>query len=123
MKTLVPSTAMRAMLLDTPLAIVVTGPPPTGSVATRQASAQATLSPSTAIAPGASRPLTRVLAAPPARETWRMRPVPALRQHPLGAPVWVQNAVDAEVASAMGVPRSEERRVGKECRSRWSPYH
>src|SRR3712207_4799555 len=22
-----------------------------------------------------------------------------------------------------GVPRSEERRVGKECRSRWSPYH
>ena len=20
-------------------------------------------------------------------------------------------------------PRSEERRVGKECRSRWSPYH
>ena len=30
-----------------------------------------------------------------------------LRQvHPLSAP-----------------PRSEERRVGKECRSRWSPYH
>ena len=28
--------------------------------------------------------------------------------------------------SALGVnktPRSEERRVGKECRSRWSPYH
>ena len=23
----------------------------------------------------------------------------------------------------MRVPRSEERRVGKECRSRWSPYH
>ena len=23
----------------------------------------------------------------------------------------------------MVVPRSEERRVGKECRSRWSPYH
>ena len=22
-----------------------------------------------------------------------------------------------------GCPRSEERRVGKECRSRWSPYH
>ena len=22
-----------------------------------------------------------------------------------------------------GVERSEERRVGKECRSRWSPYH
>src|SRR2546422_8807438 len=26
------------------------------------------------------------------------------------------------VRAAM-VPRSEERRVGKECRSRWSPYH
>ena len=23
----------------------------------------------------------------------------------------------------LGVQRSEERRVGKECRSRWSPYH
>ena len=22
-----------------------------------------------------------------------------------------------------GMSRSEERRVGKECRSRWSPYH
>ena len=27
------------------------------------------------------------------------------------------------VTSAMHMPRSEERRVGKECRSRWSPYH
>src|SRR2546429_5790354 len=25
--------------------------------------------------------------------------------------------------SAIGSTRSEERRVGKECRSRWSPYH
>src|SRR2546430_15775650 len=25
--------------------------------------------------------------------------------------------------SVLGVARSEERRVGKECRSRWSPYH
>ena len=24
---------------------------------------------------------------------------------------------------ATGIDRSEERRVGKECRSRWSPYH
>ena len=27
------------------------------------------------------------------------------------------------VIDAMGAVRSEERRVGKECRSRWSPYH
>ena len=25
--------------------------------------------------------------------------------------------------SALLIARSEERRVGKECRSRWSPYH
>ena len=25
--------------------------------------------------------------------------------------------------SFLSMPRSEERRVGKECRSRWSPYH
>ena len=25
--------------------------------------------------------------------------------------------------NAVGLARSEERRVGKECRSRWSPYH
>ena len=27
------------------------------------------------------------------------------------------------VTALIGAPRSEERRVGKECRSRWSPYH
>ena len=30
---------------------------------------------------------------------------------------------DAEVAKKVVKARSEERRVGKECRSRWSPYH
>ena len=30
---------------------------------------------------------------------------------------------DAPAMPAGGAPRSEERRVGKECRSRWSPYH
>ena len=36
-----------------------------------------------------------------------------LRRHLLRPP---RNVIDA-------IPRSEERRVGKECRSRWSPYH
>ena len=27
------------------------------------------------------------------------------------------------IVSKVEVKRSEERRVGKECRSRWSPYH
>ena len=31
------------------------------------------------------------------------------------------SAADQKVVSK--VTRSEERRVGKECRSRWSPYH
>ena len=31
---------------------------------------------------------------------------------------------DGELEKFKGIdPRSEERRVGKECRSRWSPYH
>src|SRR3712207_7115998 len=28
-----------------------------------------------------------------------------------------------DIAGARTLARSEERRVGKECRSRWSPYH
>src|SRR5260370_32149669 len=37
----------------------------------------------------------------------------------------VSGAVKASVLVCTGAddPRSEERRVGKECRSRWSPYH
>src|SRR2546422_344265 len=30
---------------------------------------------------------------------------------------------DANDGIPCATPRSEERRVGKECRSRWSPYH
>src|SRR5256884_3618514 len=32
-------------------------------------------------------------------------------------------ATSSMVTVALGAARSEERRVGKECRSRWSPYH
>src|SRR2546422_11405787 len=32
-------------------------------------------------------------------------------------------ALRAFIRAAPDVMRSEERRVGKECRSRWSPYH
>ena len=31
---------------------------------------------------------------------------------------WIENKIYMEIPK-----RSEERRVGKECRSRWSPYH
>ena len=38
---------------------------------------------------------------------------------------WDIKSRDEEIdyAEAHNIPRSEERRVGKECRSRWSPYH
>src|SRR3989454_12379788 len=36
---------------------------------------------------------------------------------------WDVRAGYALEAKAAGRVRSEERRVGKECRSRWSPYH
>src|SRR2546425_11614195 len=46
---------------------------------------------------------------------------------------WVTKAMTGIVSTTLGVSersalaicvlRSEERRVGKECRSRWSPYH
>ena len=39
-----------------------------------------------------------------------------------GAPGKVELADGTELR-AKGRQRSEERRVGKECRSRWSPYH
>ena len=32
-------------------------------------------------------------------------------------------SADLEAGSDFKEGRSEERRVGKECRSRWSPYH
>ena len=35
----------------------------------------------------------------------------------------VTNATFVMALHEMPIMRSEERRVGKECRSRWSPYH
>src|SRR2546429_6123098 len=34
-----------------------------------------------------------------------------------------ENGISADELEQLKVKRSEERRVGKECRSRWSPYH
>ena len=46
----------------------------------------------------------------------------AYSEHP---PRFVYELSEAgtELAGALRLLRSEERRVGKECRSRWSPYH
>jgi len=35
----------------------------------------------------------------------------------------VEGAAHMAEGYTRAAPRSEERRVGKECRSRWSPYH
>ena len=38
-------------------------------------------------------------------------------------PTTKRQAQRVDVGSTVRLKRSEERRVGKECRSRWSPYH
>src|SRR5476649_2961936 len=42
---------------------------------------------------------------------------PSTPSRPVSATTWLS------AARASSSSRSEERRVGKECRSRWSPYH
>ena len=49
--------------------------------------------------------------------------------HGVGCSILGQAVIKEALAASWGVEamaitaRSEERRVGKECRSRWSPYH
>ena len=38
-------------------------------------------------------------------------------------PLRAQRVLDRHIIEPPADERSEERRVGKECRSRWSPYH
>src|SRR5690606_41196841 len=61
-------------------------------------------------------PILRPMAAlcPTRCDTWLVH---AGRYHPPCA------LVDARSSGQRVHQRSEERRVGKECRSRWSPYH
>ena len=41
----------------------------------------------------------------------------------LGARQLQMIAIGSAIGTGLFLGRSEERRVGKECRSRWSPYH
>ena len=64
---------------------------------------------------------------------WLLAPVASLTQEsgplanagtPAGsAPFSTTRVIDVDAARHAKERRSEERRVGKECRSRWSPYH
>ena len=49
--------------------------------------------------------------------------LPDARWHPAEVAFWVALAAAPFVFPGHLVLGSEERRVGKECRSRWSPYH
>ena len=49
-------------------------------------------------------------------------PAPPFVALPNDAPVLPSGYKDVAIKDLFH-PRSEERRVGKECRSRWSPYH
>src|SRR3712207_112480 len=55
------------------------------------------------------------------------RRIARLRHHGYLAPIWqglyAADQLPIDVIISPEVERSEERRVGKECRSRWSPYH
>ena len=50
-------------------------------------------------------------------------PIPGGRVAMTAIAACVLRPEDAVLVTEPGYPRSEERRVGKECRSRWSPYH
>src|SRR2546429_50471 len=67
------------------------------------------------------------LAAPNAKLKDIRAQIGALRQiKSPGEIAFLKQAIDLSLDShleAMKLMRSEERRVGKECRSRWSPYH
>src|SRR5256884_2158158 len=50
---------------------------------------------------------------------------PGRGPHTLTGPIYINGAEPGDVLKVTlnKIVRSEERRVGKECRSRWSPYH
>src|SRR5256886_5642955 len=69
-----------------------------------------TIAPGTAVPPLLQKPVRRALAAVRANDA-------ALEQH------LAHKLEGLGAARGSAAQRSEERRVGKECRSRWSPYH
>ena len=59
-----------------------------------------------------------------APEFWAARVKPGRVMFELdGVPGDLAKEAFALAAAKLPIARSEERRVGKECRSRWSPYH
>src|SRR2546425_13258909 len=97
------------------------GPPPP-PIVTRCSTTQARASGVPSGPPCTTRPETTTRCArrsPPAPPTRQAR-VSALRSEL--AEVFRVEVLEVRL-ELVGIERSEERRVGKECRSRWSPYH
>src|SRR5256885_6936812 len=66
------------------------------------------------VSSGTTRASRQKISATPMAFAW-------VSMAPLGLPVVPE--VYEMMATSSALPRSEERRVGKECRSRWSQYH
>ena len=49
--------------------------------------------------------------------------IPAIAAARAGKDIYAEKPLSHTLAEGILMHRSEERRVGKECRSRWSPYH
>ena len=67
---------------------------------------------------GWAAPLQLTGAAPSMAWPWTRRPTSLAATPPCARPAFTRRT-----RSRLATTRSEERRVGKECRSRWSPYH
>src|SRR2546425_9887757 len=61
--------------------------------------------------------------APVGEEPQYLDEVASLRPPDVGQRIIEAVLFVGRIVAAGSVRRSEERRVGKECRSRWSPYH
>src|SRR5436853_6233487 len=97
-------------------------PAPLNVVETERVHGPLTLS-ETCTSPGTSNWLNQPTSrSPAATGSVRVRVSDATRSDEAAAP-WMNSGDWAGVVTVRGADRSEERRVGKECRSRWSPYH
>ena len=67
--------------------------------------------------------VTRVQRRPAIVTVHDLMPVIILRSPTDGWREGIRNRFLRQTLKALRLARSEERRVGKECRSRWSPYH
>src|SRR3712207_5456301 len=71
---------------------------------------------------GELAPKSLALVAPEGVSRWVARPL-ILFSRIMSPFIWLLNGAANLLLRLVGIQRSEERRVGKECRSRWSPYH